>query len=275
MLIRLLAIALLVAGCGGGSPTASNGASPTAPPISTIGPTTKPVTPPTVTPTAVDPDEIAHIVEFLDLLADTQSDKIFTVVTDEAEWLTKNVDPGVILANAEVAAYFGEFTAVLTDVTTGAGPTSDLAELLAFRDELAGLVPGGVATPAPTPTPVPTPTSYVRLTSRAWAKLLKAPDNNIGNGYKLWGCISQFDAATGVDTFRAQASYRNEEYWFTDGVNVFFNGDEDQLADFVQGDVVAMSVVSLGSYSYDTQAGGNTTVPLFQVDKIQLLKGTC
>jgi hypothetical protein len=38
---------------------------------------------------------------------------------------------------------------------------------------------------------------------------------------------------------------------------------------------LATSVVSLGSYSYDTQIGGNTTVPLFQVVKIKLEKGSC
>jgi hypothetical protein len=41
---------------------------------------------------------------------------------------------------------------------------------------------------------------------------VKAPDNYIGDTYKLWGCITQFDAATGIDSFRAEASYRNEDY---------------------------------------------------------------
>ncbi len=35
-----------------------------------------------------------------------------------------------------------------------------------------------------------------------------------------------------------------------------------------------MNVVSLGSYSYDTQAGGNTTVPLFDIRKI-IARGSC
>lgn len=53
-----------------------------------------------------------------------------------------------------------------------------------------------------------------------------------------------------------------------------FTGNADQLADFVADDVVVMNVMSLGSLSYDTQAGGNTTVPLFEVVKITR-KGTC
>lgn len=124
------------------------------------------------------------------------------------------------------------------------------------------------------PTAKPTPVNYKKLKARDWQKLVKAPDDYIGNAYQLWGCISQFDAATGEDAFRAQTSYRNETYWFSEGENALFNGDADQLTDFVKDDVVVMSVIVLGSFSYDTQAGGNTTVPLFEVDKISR-KGSC
>lgn len=134
------------------------------------------------------------------------------------------------------------------------------------------------ATPDPTaePTPAPTiaPITYAKLTSREWSKVVKAPDNYAGKGYQVWACISQFDAATGTDSFRAQASYAKQEYWYTDGANTLFSGTTDQLADFVQDDVVFMKVLSLGSFSYDTQIGGNTTVPLFEVVSISR-KGSC
>ena len=143
----------------------------------------------------------------------------------------------------------------------------------------APATPRPTAVPTPEPTPVPTPTpapkvTYATLTSRAWAKLVKSPDTYLGKGYVLWGCITQFDAATGPDSFRAQASYKNQEWWYSDGVNAFFNGDEARLADFVADDIVYMKVVSLGSFSYDTQNGGNTTVPLFEVVSIKR-KGGC
>jgi len=129
--------------------------------------------------------------------------------------------------------------------------------------------------PKPKPTPAPTPKlTYATLTSRSWAKLVKSPDTYTGKGYVLWGCIFQFDAATGLDSFLAQASYRKESYWFSDGENTAFTGDASKLADFVEDDVVYMKVVSLGSYSYDTQAGGNTTVPQFRVVSISR-KGSC
>lgn len=134
--------------------------------------------------------------------------------------------------------------------------------------------PTPVPTPKPTPTPTPKPIEYAKLNARGWSQLVKAPDNYLGNGYQIWGCISQFDAATGDDAFLAQTSYAKQEYWYTDGDNVFFYGNADKLAEFVEDDVVFMKVVSLGSFSYDTQAGGNTTVPLFEIKQISL-KGSC
>ncbi len=135
--------------------------------------------------------------------------------------------------------------------------------------------PTPTATPTPAPTPKPAPIVYAKLSSRNWAKLIKAPDNYYGNTYVVWACITQFDAATGTDTFRGDASYKNfgKDFWLS-GKNTMFQGQTDQLADFVADDIVVMNVMSMGSTSYDTQAGGNTTVPLFGVTKITL-KGSC
>lgn len=129
-------------------------------------------------------------------------------------------------------------------------------------------------TPKPTPAPTPKPVSYKTVSSRTWSLIVKAPDNYLGKTYQLWACITQFDAATGLDSFRGNASYRKESYWYTDAVNTYFTGSAARLADFVQDDIVLMNVTSLGSFSYDTQNGGNTTVPLFQVEKISR-KGSC
>jgi len=117
--------------------------------------------------------------------------------------------------------------------------------------------------------------SYAKLSDRAWAKIVKSPDSFVGKGYVVWACIHQFDAATGDDHFLADASFKNlgQDYWLN-GQNTMFAGDAAKLADFVKDDIVLMNVTSLGSYSYDTQAGGNTTVPSFQVEKITR-KGSC
>jgi hypothetical protein len=143
--------------------------------------------------------------------------------------------------------------------------------------------PGPTAAPAATPTPRPTPKAtpkptprltYGTLSNRAWAKLVKAPDRYAGKGYTLWACIWQFDAATGTDAFLAQASNRKRAYWWTDGENASFVGNAEKLADFVEDDVVVMKVVVVGAYSYDTQSGGNTTVPQFRVVSVSR-KGGC
>jgi hypothetical protein len=104
--------------------------------------------------------------------------------------------------------------------------------------------------------------------------LVKSPDKYLGNAYHVWACITQFDAATGSDTFRAQGSYRQESYWYTNGSNTVFSGDDTKLADYVENDIVVMDVMSLGSLSYDTQIGGSTTVPAFMVVNITR-KGSC
>lgn len=116
--------------------------------------------------------------------------------------------------------------------------------------------------------------SYADLSARDWALLVKAPDDYVGKAYVVWGCISQFDAATGADSFRAQAFFSKTTTWFTDGSNALFNGEKAVLAPFVKNDVVVMNVVVLGSYSYSTQSGGKTTVPNFAVITISN-KGSC
>ncbi len=110
--------------------------------------------------------------------------------------------------------------------------------------------------------------------SRTWALIVKSPDNYIGGHYTVWACITQFDAATGEDQFRGQASYRKESYWYTNGKNAIFSGGTDQLSAFVEDDIVVMQVVVVGAVTYDTQAGGSTTVPAFLVFGITR-KGSC
>jgi hypothetical protein len=133
------------------------------------------------------------------------------------------------------------------------------------------------ATPKPTPkaTKKPKPIPYKTLSKRAWQRLIKAPDRYSGKRYRMWACITQFDAATGEDSFRGQASYKKQPYWYSDGDNALFTGNANRLDSFVQDDIVWLQVESLGSFSYGTQIGGNTTVPLFSVDRIKRVKGSC
>jgi hypothetical protein len=184
-------------------------------------------------------------------------------------------------------------TATRTPTTT-AGPTPSPVRVAAVEDSSPSATlepartpnPTRAATPAPTPeptseptrepTPEPTakPVTYNKLTARNWSKVVKDPDAYVGRTYQIWACITQFDAATGSDTFRGQASYAKQSYWYTDGDNALFTGTDDQLGDFVQDDIVQVNVTTLGAFSYDTQIGGNTTAPWFTVDKI-IRRGSC
>ena len=153
--------------------------------------------------------------------------------------------------------------------TTG-GTRSEATEAPAPTEEYT-IEPEPEVEPAPT---IKLPASYTTLDARGWAKVVKAPDNYAGKGYALWACIWQFDAATGSESFLAYTSYKKQEYWLTEGENAMFTGTSSRLADYVEGDMVYMKAVVAGSYSYDTQAGGNTTVPWFYIAQISR-KGSC
>jgi hypothetical protein len=47
-----------------------------------------------------------------------------------------------------------------------------------------------------------------------------------------------------------------------------------KLADYVEGDVVRISAVVLGTYSYPTKIGGTNRVPKLQVNAIKYLDST-
>ncbi|WP_147433601.1 hypothetical protein [Galactobacter caseinivorans] len=114
------------------------------------------------------------------------------------------------------------------------------------------------------------------VSSRNLNKLVKRPDGSKGKSFVLYAQVTQFDAATGECTFRASVSQRRMSSSYDYEHNAMFvAGDADTeckyLDDVVTDDIVKIYVTSMGSYSYDTQVGGNTTVPLFYVDKISVL----
>jgi hypothetical protein len=165
--------------------------------------------------------------------------------------------------------------AVLAGCSGGAS-SNPTPQLLATEPAPPAVVePDPTMEPVVTPAPAVLPKSYAAPNKRDWAKIVKTPDKYSGKGYKVWACIWQFDAATGEGAFMGYSSYKKQTYWATDADNSAFVGDATKLSDFVEGDIVTMNVMGLGSYSYDTQAGGNTTVPMFQVVSIKQQKGTC
>ncbi|NTW29453.1 MAG: hypothetical protein HGA39_08855 [Coriobacteriia bacterium] len=106
--------------------------------------------------------------------------------------------------------------------------------------------------------------SYAKLTTREFQQIVKDPDAHRGEGILVFGKITQFDSATGSDTFRANTGATSAEA----NQNTFLIGDKATLANMVEGDSFAANVTIVGTRSYKTQIGGSMTVPVFQIDVI-------
>lgn len=108
-------------------------------------------------------------------------------------------------------------------------------------------------------------------------EMIKNPDAFKGQVFVLVAEISQFDGATGPCSFRASWDNAPQDYSFDyAGDNAYFtSGDGESncpvLTGIDQNDVVRLWVRSTGAYSYDTQIGGNTTAPGFDVLKASVI----
>ena len=154
-----------------------------------------------------------------------------------------------------------------------------VATTLAKSPKPAAAAPGSAApstaapttrTAAPPPKPAPKPT-YKALSARGWKLIAKNPDSYIGKTYVVYGSVTQFDAATGDDTFRADVGHKNMADSYEYETNTMINGSPARLRNLVQDDEFRANVTVQGSFSYDTQIGGSTTVPLLRVDAIKIL----
>jgi hypothetical protein len=123
------------------------------------------------------------------------------------------------------------------------------------------------------PKPKPEPVQAVHVSKRRWAKIVKKPESYKGDRYIIYGQVTQFDSATGDENFLADTAHRNTmSYGFFDGDNALLTGSAEQLDDLVEDDVFRASVTVLGKIDYDTQIGGNTTVPLLKVNSLKVIE---
>lgn len=118
-----------------------------------------------------------------------------------------------------------------------------------------------------------TPSTYKKLDKRAFAKVVRDPDSYAGKKYVVYAEVTQFDSATGTDTFRADVAHtdiRDYGYWIG-GDNAIVTAGVADVSDVVERDIVKMYVEVVGAFSYDTQIGGSTTVPSFEVNIIKVI----
>jgi hypothetical protein len=115
------------------------------------------------------------------------------------------------------------------------------------------------------------PEDFKAIGDRDWALIAKDPDVHVGEQIILYSSVWQFDAATGTDSFLAEAQATQAYEWFGfDGSDAFFFGTSELFADVVEDDLVKIWGTVGGSFSCDTQIGGNTTVPTVDVEFIEV-----
>ncbi len=126
--------------------------------------------------------------------------------------------------------------------------------------------------PAPATTEPVMPVVYHQLTAHKWALITKDPDAHAGEGYVIYGEVTQFDANTGPSAFRADVGAVRQypdEYGFVDyPTNTVLDGDADTLGPVVEKDLFTAKIMVTGSLDYDTQLGGTETVPELQIVSI-------
>lgn len=242
-LTSILTLILLLVGStsesepSGTSPTASPSITPSATPSTTPSVSSKPSPSPSPSPeveTVEMPDLVGELVlDAKDVIFDLGLFVQVDETSDDA--IVVSTDPA---ANTEVVA--GTMVIIVAEV-----PAAELDD-------------------------------FVKLSDRDFAKLAKDPDSQIGENFLLYGVVTQFDAATGVCIFRANSSNSDQSGRYEFDVNaIFSSGDADSncpvLDDIVLDDHVKIWATVQGSFSYETQIGGETTVPAFDVASIELL----
>jgi hypothetical protein len=108
--------------------------------------------------------------------------------------------------------------------------------------------------------------------------VIKDPDTYKGQTFVVIAKVMQLDGATGPCLFRGVWDNTVHQYSieYKGDNGVFVNGDGKRdcptANDVDKDDVVRVWIKVLGKNSYDTQIGGNTTAPQFQVVKSEVLQ---
>ncbi|MGG5753244.1 hypothetical protein ACQ3I4_11555 [Zafaria sp. Z1313] len=116
---------------------------------------------------------------------------------------------------------------------------------------------------------------YKTLADRDLALLVRDADPHAGEKLALYGTIAQFDAATGDCMFRANAGSEPGEYvWDYDHNIVFTAGavECDELRAFVEDDAIHVLATVAGTQTYSGMLSQSLSVPLMQVDQIELIE---
>lgn len=115
------------------------------------------------------------------------------------------------------------------------------------------------------------PSSYKKLTDREFSMIVKDPESHKGEKVVLYGYVQQLDSATGPDVLLAGIGGSSKENWYEyQDRAIVVAGEKGMYQDVVQKDLVTIYATVNGSMSYDTQIGGNTTVPKLTANIIKV-----
>ncbi|MEU5553850.1 MULTISPECIES: hypothetical protein [unclassified Micromonospora] len=128
----------------------------------------------------------------------------------------------------------------------------------------------------PTATPMtaaPTPSDiYVTFTQRQWKLLAERPNDYIGRTFVVYGQVTQFDDATGEDTFAARVGPRRTTDEGGYDTTMLLDGDPKLLRSLAEGEEFQAEVMLLGTYLYSPPTGGPLrNVPWLVVRSLQEL----
>ncbi|RZT83661.1 hypothetical protein EV383_0473 [Pseudonocardia sediminis] len=110
------------------------------------------------------------------------------------------------------------------------------------------------------------------ISERDWQMIAKDPESSEGKRVVVYGRITQFDAATGRTSFRADVRgtpFPSDENYPDGMVNTILDGSESDLLPLVEGDVFRAEATVTDATTYDTQIGGQTVAPHLDVTAIE------
>jgi hypothetical protein len=114
-------------------------------------------------------------------------------------------------------------------------------------------------------------------------QVVRDPNAYQDRGVVVFARIVQFDVNTGSCAFHAEMSASKSTRWFDYDERAQFGFGTDEITQILetacpsldnidQDDFVKIWAVGAGSFSYDTSMGGTNTVPLFAIEKIELVQ---
>lgn len=147
--------------------------------------------------------------------------------------------------------------------STAAAPTATVTVTATPEQEAVAASPA-----ATNPFDVSYAENFAKVTDREWAAITRDPAAHRGEGYVIYGKITQFDAATGPNGFyawttgQAVAPDSSGYYDYVDGINVGMIGWKGEFDAFKEDDVFRAEV---------TVGGADGSTPAVVASKIERL----